>query len=223
MLPDIDKSPPAGAPVQQATRTHMVLIVAIVAGYAALSYYSTTAPDAKGLALFISLAPIALIGVATAWRRHGLLFAALITATTGALLLHYWADLAQYYEWTDLIQQCGIYALVAFGFGRTLFAGSVPLCTQLFTRLHGPPSPTEASYTRRATAAWTVFYLLLTLAILVLFFAAPLEAWSAFVNFATFGLIGVMFLTDHAIRRRVLPHRPGGILAAIRQSLTDSR
>jgi uncharacterized membrane protein len=223
VLPDIDKSPPADAPVQQVTVTQMALIVAIIAGYAGLSYYSTTAPDTKGLALFISLAPIALIGVAMAWRWHGPLLAALIATTTGALLLHYWAVLKQYYEWTDLIQQCGVYALVSFGFGRTLFAGNVPLCTQLFAGLHGPPSPSEASYTRRATVAWTLFYALLTLAILVLFFVASSGTWSAFVNFATFGLIGVMFLTDHAIRRHVLPHRPGGVRAAIRQSLTGGR
>jgi uncharacterized membrane protein len=220
---DIEKSPDAGAPAQQATVTQMAVIVAIIAGYAGLSYYGATAPDAKGLALFISLAPIALIGVVMAWRWHGPLLAALITLTLGALLLRYWAVLTQYHEWTDLVQQCGAYALVSFGFGRTLFAGRVPLCTQLFTTLHGPPSAIEASYTRWATVAWTLFYLLMTLVILVLFFFAPLVIWSAFVNFATFGLIGVMFLTDHAIRRRVLPHRPGGVLAAIRQSLTGSR
>ncbi len=222
-MPDTDKSPLTDAPVQHVAVTQMAIIVAIIAGYAGLSYYSTTAPDAKGLALFISLAPIALIGVAMAWRWHGPLLAALIATATGALLLHYWAVLKQYYEWTDLIQQCGVYALVAIGFGRSLFSGNVPLCTQLFTRLHGAPSPAEATYTRRATVAWTLFYLLLTLAIVVLFFAAPLEVWSAFVNFATFGLIGVMFFMDHAIRRRVLPHRSGGVLAAIRQSLTGSR
>jgi uncharacterized membrane protein len=223
VLPEIDKSPTADAPVQQVTVTQMALVVAIIAGYAGLSYYSATAPEARGLALLISLAPIALIGVAMAWRWHGPLLAALITTATGALLLHYWAVLKQYFEWTDLIQQCGVYAFVSYGFGRTLFAGRVPLCTQLFTRLHGPPSPTEASYTRRATVAWALFYLLLTLAILVLFFAAPLGIWSAFVNFGSFGLICIMFLTDHAIRGRVLSHRPGGVLAAIRQSLTGSR
>jgi hypothetical protein len=33
-----------------------------------------------------------------------------------------------------------------------------------------------------------------------------------------------VFVTDHAIRRRVLPHKPGtGMWAALRQSLTGSR
>jgi uncharacterized membrane protein len=58
-------------------------------------------------------------------------------------------------------------------------------------------------------------------AIVMLFFATPARAWSLFVNFGTFGLIGVMFVVDHAIRFRVLPRsgRGGGVLSALRQFL----
>jgi uncharacterized membrane protein len=48
----------------------------------------------------------------------------------------------------------------------------------------------------------------------------PLRLWSLFVNFGTFALIGVVFFTDHGIRRYLLPRRPGGLFAALRQSLT---
>ncbi len=176
--------------------------------------------DAKGLGAFLSIAPVLLIGGVLIWRWSRPWIAALIFVLVGVLLLSYWNTLTKYYEWSDLIQQCGAYALVSFSFGRSLWGGRVPLCTQLTAALHGPLSPPEISYTRKATIVWTIFYLLLTVAILVLFFVTSLRIWSLFTNFATFGLIGIVFLTDHAIRRLVLPHRPGGILAALRQSLT---
>jgi uncharacterized membrane protein len=223
MLPDTDKSPPAEATAQQATVYQMAIVVALIAGYAGLSYYSTTAPDAKGLALSVSLGPLLLIGGVIVWRWCRRPLAMLILAFAGGLLWKYWAPLTQYVEWTDVIQQCGAYALVSFGFGRTLFGGRIPLCTQLFAKLHGAPSPAEADYTRRATVAWTLFYASLAAMILVMFFVTTLRIWSLFVNFGTFGLIGIMFLTDHAVRGRVLSRRPGGILAAVRQSLTGSR
>ncbi len=130
--------------------------------------------------------------------------------------------LTQYYEWSDVIQQFGVYSLASFGFARSLWGGRVPLCTQLMAKLYGPLSPAEIRYTHRATVVWAVFYLLLAAAIFILFFAVSLRLWSLFTNFATFGLIGIVFFTDHAIRRIVLPHRPGGILAALRQSITGS-
>jgi uncharacterized membrane protein len=130
--------------------------------------------------------------------------------------------LTAYYEWSDLVQQCGAYALVSWSFARTLVASRVPLCTQLTAKLHGTPTPAEITYTRWATLAWTLIYALLAATILLLFFLVPLRVWSLFVNFYSFGLIALAFGIDHAIRRRVLPHRPGGILAAIRQSLGAS-
>jgi uncharacterized membrane protein len=92
----------------------------------------------------------------------------------------------------------------------------------LTAKLHGAPTPKEITYTRWATVAWTLVYALLAAVILGLFFTVPLRVWSLFVNFYSFGLIAAIFLIDHAIRRRVLPHRPGGILAAVRQSLGGS-
>ena len=109
---------------------------------------------------------------------------------------------------------------MSWGFARTLFGGRIPTCTQLALRLHGVLNAVELKYLRAATLAWAGFYLALAMAILVLYFAAPLSVWSMFVNFATFGLIALMALLDHAIRRRILPPRKGaGLLTALRQAL----
>jgi uncharacterized membrane protein len=88
-----------------------------------------------------------------------------------------------------------------------LTGGRVPVCTQIANGLRGALDPAEIAYTRRATLAWTVFYAVMTASILGLYFVVPLRVWSLFVNFATFGLIGLMALVDHALRRRVFSRR----------------
>jgi uncharacterized membrane protein len=213
----------AAAPVASdigATRFQLSIVGAIFIAYAALSYYSDTVPGRSGLATGLSLAPVLLIGAVLLWRWTGPLIALSILALVCGLLYQYWAFLKGNYQWSNLAQQCGAYGLVALGFVRSLFGARVPLCTQIAVRLHGPLGPAEATYTRRATVAWAAFYVLLTLAIAIVYFAAPPRVWSLFVNFATFGLIGLMFATEHAVRLKVLPHRRGGgTLAALRQFL----
>jgi uncharacterized membrane protein len=222
LLQETQESPPTPAPQIKKTVGQLTVVVTLFIGYAALSHYSNSVPDAKGLATGLSIGPILLVGGVLLWRWSHPLLAAPLLAIVGVLLFHYWPLLTRYYEWSDVVQQCAAYGLVSLSFARSLFGGRVPICTQMTGKLHGPLTPVEIAYTRKATVAWSVFYALLAAAILILFFLAPLRIWSMFVNFAAFGIIGLMFIADHAIRRRVLPHRPGGILAALRQSLTGS-
>ena len=205
------------APAPSVHPLRLAAITALFVGYAALSHYSASAPDAKGLGAVLSIAPVALIGLFLVWRWTRPLTALLLGASLIAVLYRYWPAVERNFEWSDLIQQVGAYALVAVSFARSLFGGRVPLCTQWADKLHGALTPPEISYMARATVAWTIFYALMALAILILFFAAPLRVWSLFVNFVTFGLIVLMGVVDHAIRHRVLPRRPGGGIRAILQ------
>jgi uncharacterized membrane protein len=196
------------------------VIVALVLGYALLSHYAAASPAAKALGAALSVGPVALICVILAWRWTNRTTGLFIAVLLMAFAYRYWPVLEQNYQWADLAQQCGAYGLVALSFARSLFGGRIPLCTQLATTMHGELSPAEISYTRRATFAWLIFYILLTAAILALFFAASQRVWSLFVNFATFGLIIVMGIADHAFRRRLLPRHPsGGMLGIIKRSL----
>jgi uncharacterized membrane protein len=221
MPPDSDTSAAAQTPIR-ATLPQLAIVTVFIVCYAVLSHYSTTATDAKGLGAGLTIAPILLIGAVMVWRWSHPLLASSIFVLVGGLVFHYWPVLTKYYEWADVAQQCGAYALVAFGFGRSLLGGRVPLCTRITANLHGSLTPAEISYTRKATVAWTLLYALLAVTILILFFAAPLRNWSLFVNFGSFGIMGFAFIADHALRRRVLPHRHGGILAALRHSLAGS-
>lgn len=198
----------------------LTAVAAIVIVYAALSYYSDSAQNASGLATGLSLAPVLLIGALFVWRwTHPLVATSILIAICG-LLYHYWSFLKSNYQWSNLAQQAGAYGLVALSFARSLLNARVPLCTQIAEKLHGPLIAAEIAYTRTATVAWALFYSLLTVSIIVVFFSAPPREWSLFVNFATFGLIGVMFIAEHIVRRKALPHQSRGtIFNALRQFL----
>jgi uncharacterized membrane protein len=202
------------------TRSQLTVILAIIVGYAGLSYYSDSVSDAPNLAASLSLAPVVVIGLALVWRWTRPAVAILVFALTGAVLYRYWGFIRGNYQWSNLVQQTAAYGFVTLGFARSLSSGLVPLCTQMADKLHGPLTPAEVAYTRLATMAWAIFYALLTVAVTGLFFVATPRVWSLFVNFATFGLIGLMFVAEHAVRLKVLPHRHrGGTLVALRQFL----
>jgi uncharacterized membrane protein len=201
---------PASADADQPSgpsRLQVLAGTALIVAYAVLSQYSSESPRARGLGAVLSLIPILLIIAVVAWRWRRSVVGALVALST-ALLLYlfwpvFWPAFQKHYEWADLTQQVGAYGLVAVSFGRSLYGGRVPICTQIANSLRGVLAPAEIAYTRRATFAWAVFYAVLSALILALFFLAPLRVWSVFVNFATFGLIGLMALVDHFLRRRV--------------------
>jgi uncharacterized membrane protein len=90
--------------------------------------------------------------------------------------------------------------------------------------VHGPLPPLVARYTRKATAAWAVFFALIAAASLALYVFAPLRVWSAFSYFVTFPLVVLMFIGEYAVRRRVLPplHR-SGLLDSVLVYMNSSR
>jgi uncharacterized membrane protein len=222
--PEQQQAPTSESPPDRRKgRRGLIAVAALLIGYAALSYYSNSTPDAKGLGVGLALGPVLLIGLILVWRWTRPLIATLVMVSVGAVLYRYWSALEGNYEWADLAQQCAAYGLLAFSFGRSLMPGRTPLCTQLADKLHGPLVPEEITYTRRATAAWTVFYLFVAAAVAIIFFAEPLSVWSMFVNFATYGLIALMFIADYSIRHHTLPRVPrSGILAALQQFLLGS-
>lgn|GEM_PF-1187244 len=199
----------------------MVVVAIFIVAYAVLSYYGSTESGSKGLGAALSIGPLLAIAAVLNWRWFGWKAGLIAILLSAGMLYFWWPVLKNHYEWADLVQQCGVYALVAISFARSLFGGRVPLCSQLTEKLHGPLSVKELTYTRYATIVWAFFYSSLTGIILVLFFLASMKFWSMFVNFVSFGLIALMFLIDHGIRRVVLG-RTGNIFAAIRQSLTGS-
>jgi uncharacterized membrane protein len=196
-------------------RLQLAAIIAFIGAYAGLSHYSNIAQSHE-LGVGLALGPPLTLGLLLLWRVH--LAAAVLGAAAAAVLLrHYWPVLERSFTWVYLLQEGGLYSVLAASFGQSLFGGRVALCTQIADKVHGPLTPQELRYTRRVTAAWALFFVLITAATLGLFLFAPLRIWSLFANFCVLPLIALMFVAEYAVRRRVLPQVPrGGILAAVR-------
>jgi uncharacterized membrane protein len=151
------------------------------------------------------------------WRWNGAWVAAILTVLSLLLLRRYWQLLTINFSVVYLIQQCGFYTLMAWTFGRSLFSGRVPLCTQLADKIHGPLSEQELHYTRKVTLAWMLFFCVNLAITFALFALAPLRIWSLFVNFCSLPLVLLMFVAEFAVRRRVLPQvQRHGLIATLR-------
>ncbi len=206
-----------------ARRAQLAAVLVVLLAYSVLSHYSNLNPQAHDVRTLLALAPMLSLGLVLLWRWSGALMALLAAAAAAILLRAFWPQFAQNFPVVYLIQQVGFYSIMAFTFGRSLRKGSVPLCTQLADKVHGPLSALELRYTREVTLAWVIFFLLNLAATFLLFKFAPLRAWSMFVNFCSLPLILLMFAAEYAVRRRVLPHVQGsGLIATLRVYFADS-
>jgi uncharacterized membrane protein len=196
---------------------------AAIAVYAGLSHYSNSVAGGHDLGAALALAPVAVVATLLAWRTVPPAVAVLLYAGLAGLLVGFWPVLRQNYPLINLVQDSSVYGLLGFTFGRSLMPGRVALCTRLADREHGPLSAPEVRYTRQVTAAWTVFFLVITAASILLFVSAPLRIWSLFINFCVLPLVGAMFIAEYQVRRRVLPGvKRTGLLAALRVYLAAS-
>lgn len=172
---------------------------------------------AEVAALFLGMAPFLAIGF-VALRRTGWRAPAWLALLAACAALWIWrAPLAGHFGWTYFLQHAGVNAALGVMFGRSLRAGSTPLCMQIATALHGPPlSPSHAQYTRRVTQAWTLFFAAMVGVSTLLFVLAPVATWSSFANLGTPLLIAAMFAGEAACRRIAFPGmRHTGLLDAV--------
>jgi uncharacterized membrane protein len=198
-------------------RLQLAAIVVSLVAYAGLSHYSNSAAKTHDLGVGLALGPVLGVGFLLIWRWIHLGVALLTAAAVAMALRHYWPVLEKNYSLLYLVQEGGFYGLMAASFGLSLLGRREALCTQLADKVHGPLTPQEVRYTRRITAAWALFFILITAATFGLFVFAPLRIWSLFANFCVLPLIGLMFVAEYAVRRRALPQVPRrGILAAVR-------
>ncbi len=180
-------------------------IAALLIAYALLAHYSNDPARDPALGATISITPLLLIALVFAWRStHRLILLAVVALAVG-LMLAAWPLLKSHFGLIYWLQNVGLYLILFATFGRTLLAGRQPLCTRFAETLYGPVSPLHARYTRLVTISWTLFFAVMAQISTLLFFFAPLADWSIFANFLTLPLVGLMFLVEYLIRRRVMP------------------
>jgi uncharacterized membrane protein len=118
-------------------------------------------------------------------------------------------------------------AFMAWVFGHTLSAGSVPLIARLIRALHADdePEPAVWQYARALTLAWTLFFIALASSNLLLAAFAepgglllasgispaltvPRQWWSLFANVLGYVLVALFFVIEYAYRRHRFPKQP---------------
>jgi uncharacterized membrane protein len=204
-------------------RLELAAVALFLIAYAGLSHYSNSVAKTHDLGVGLALGPVLSVALVLLWRWAHWLVALVAAAGAALLLRHYWPVLEKNFALVYLLQEGGFYGIMAASFGQSLLGDRVSLCTQLADKLHGPLTPQELIYTRRVTAAWAIFFLAVTAVTVGLFLYAPLRIWSLFANFCALPLIGLMFVAEYAVRRRVLPQAPQrGILAAVRVYFASS-
>ena len=201
-----------------------IWIAVFIVSYATLAHYTNSNPHAKSLGAVLAIAPPLALALGFAWRSAYRLLAIALGVLAALLLITHWHVAQRIFPQFYLLQECGVYALLGFTFARTLLPGQVPICTHWATLVHGPLPAQVARYTRNTTAAWALFFALITLVSLVLFQYAPLKVWSAFANFLTIPLVLLMFVGEYTVRRRILlpPHRTG-LLDSVKVYFDSSR
>jgi uncharacterized membrane protein len=193
------------------------LIVMIVT-YALLVHQVNATAQVSVLGAILALVPPLLFTVALAWRVSSKIAgSALLSLSIFAMWL-LWPWVMQHTALLFWLQDVGLMLVLLLSFGLTLQAGRKPLCVHFAEIIHGGELSAEhARYARNVTVAWVVFFAAIISISSVLFIWAPLATWSIFVNFLTLPLVGLMFMAEFMVRRRVLVDLPSGhILDAVR-------
>ncbi|MGZ8261923.1 MAG: hypothetical protein ACXWTU_03055 [Methylotenera sp.] len=199
-------------------------IAVMIVTYAVLVHYVNASGQASMLGAILALAPIFLLTASVAWQAKSRI------AGTGLLLISciaFWLAWPFVRQHTGLIfwmQDVGLMLVLLVTFGRTLQEDRKPLCVHFAEMVNGGVLPAEHErYAHKVTVAWVAFFAMMIITSTLLFFLAPLATWSIFVNFLTLPLVGLMFIAEFMVRRRVLIDFPGGnILDAVRAYVNNS-
>jgi uncharacterized membrane protein len=179
----------------------LLAVLALTVGYALLAHYTNTGSRNETLGTLVALSPIVLALLVMAWhaRHRAVMLAAFALGCLTLLLI--WNTLEHHFPWIYWIEHAGTQLVLCLVFARTLRAGREPMCSYFARMVHGTLAPAVARYTRQITYAWVVFFGFISMTSTVLFFAAPVAIWSAFVNFFTGPLICLMFVLEYGARR----------------------
>lgn len=192
------------------------VIIALALGYVLLAHYTNIART-ETLGTMVALAPIVLGALSMAWHSAWRKSMLALFGIACAIIAAAWGTLERHYSLIYWIEHAGTELVLCLSFGRTLAAGREPMCTYFAKLVQGPLSPALERYTRQITKAWVVFFGAMAGTSTLLYIAAPLEVWSAFANFFTGPLIGLMFIGEYVARRCLHPRIPHAhILDAVR-------
>lgn len=162
--------------------------------------------------------------------RKGGWLALLIALALGYAVLSHWLSTQQgraslgglgpYVPWFYFLQHVAMFLALATWFGASLRPGREALVTSFARGAEGNLSPQGLAYTRGVTLAWSLFCAAMVAASVLLYFLAPVDAWSLFANLLSLPLVGAMFVAEFMVRKRVCPELSrGGLLRGVARSV----
>jgi uncharacterized membrane protein len=104
-----------------------------------------------------------------------------------------------------LAQHVGINLFLAVAFGSTLRAGQTSLITILASRVHRHMPPPMVAYTRNVTLAWTIYFVVISSASVVIYLTASFDHWAFFANLLSPVTVALMFGGEYLLRYRLHP------------------
>jgi uncharacterized membrane protein len=226
------------------------LAVLLVVGYSLASHLALTLPGGQTIAAVLAIGIPAIIAIVwifqwvfnklttktaeTVEKNMNPLSLALRLAGASAVaiapvlvfLYATWPLMLANAEAVYFAQHVGTNGLLAWVFGRTLVVGVTPLIVT-FAKLVHPVLPKEIGiYARKVTVAWTWFFVLTCGISVILYFAAPLSAWSAFAILLQWPSVALFFVGEYLLRKKLFKKFDHATLRqgfdAYRQSQTTS-
>lgn len=187
------------------TRLRWVAGAAGALAYAVASHALMTRAQDSAWALAIVLGPVVVLGAAAAWGAGRRLLAAGGGIVALLLALQAWSGHGLPARWLYLAQHAGVHLALAAWFGATLRRGAEPLVTALARRMHGSLTPDLVRYTRKVTLAWTLYFIGMTAASLLLFATGRFDDWSLLANILTPVFTAAFFVGEYLLRYRLHP------------------
>jgi len=211
--------------VKQACR--WAAVIALGLAYSVLAHLAAASSTPNLLGALLAIVPLLGLALLMAWRASQRLVMLGLWLAACAMLYGISGWLLAHYIWVFFLQHAGMYALLCAAFGRTLLADQTPMISRFARIVHGSLSPALVRYTRSVTWAWTFYFGGIAGLSLLLFWLAPIAAWSAFANLLGIPLLVLMFVGEYSVRCYVLPaaDRAGPLdaIRAYRQAASEDK
>jgi uncharacterized membrane protein len=183
------------------TAAAILVILAATVLYSLFAHHLTATDDRSELSYVFALASLYFVAICLAigsrWRRS------LVVGASITVLVGWWFRESLFWDprWVYLLQHVGTNLGLALLFGLSLRAAKGSLVTRMARIAHGGQLPPHVErYTRQVTMAWTLFFLVMSLASIGLFLFGNPVWWSIFVNFLSFPLVILMFVFEYVFR-----------------------
>lgn len=190
-----------------ATLLRRLLLGGVMLAWVVAAWFGSSGRSTPDVAVAVGAAPfVVLIGLFL-WRLHRPVVLLAGAVVLLILLLAAWPTLREHARLVYLAEHVGTHLALAFLFGQTLVGDAEPLITRFARAMQpgGVLSECKRRYTRRATLAWTLFFVGNASVSLGLYVFAPHAVWAAYASLLTGPLVGAMFVVEHVWRRFALP------------------